>query len=88
MRLEVIIASAVLACALPQASRAQVSTPSDNTVAIGGDVGFLGFGADSLEGQSGHVDAFVEYYYTSRSSLRAMSGESSTTCGHSPSSQR
>ena len=74
MRVEIIVMSAVLACAMPQASRAQVSTPSDNTVAIGGDVGFLGSGADGLDGESGHVDAFVEYYYTSRSSLRAMYG--------------
>ena len=74
MRVGVIMMSAVLVCAIPQASRAQVSTPSENTVAIGGDVGFLGSGADSLDGGTGHVDAFVEYYYTSRSSLRGMYG--------------
>jgi hypothetical protein len=31
-------------------------------------------GADSLDGGTGHVDAVIEYYYTSRSSLRGMYG--------------
>ena len=61
----------------PRAGSAQVATPQTNTVAIGGDVGFLA--PDGGSGESPHlqsavgtVDGFVEYYYHDRVSLRGM----------------
>jgi hypothetical protein len=59
---------------------AQPERARENTVAIGGDVGFLasdnGASDDApvLQAATANVDAFVEYYYTARTSLRLMYG--------------
>jgi hypothetical protein len=70
----------ILAALWAQPAAAQPERPRENTVAIGGDVGFLASdnGASdtvpTLRTATATVDAFVEYYYTARSSLRVMYG--------------
>lgn len=70
----------ILVTLWPLAAAAQAERPRENTVAIGGDVGFLaadtGESTDeqALQSATGTVDVFVEYYYTPRASLRAMYG--------------
>ena len=59
---------------------AQSMRPAANTVAVGGNVGFLApdngpaDGPQALQATTGSADVFVEYYYTPRVSLRAMYG--------------
>jgi hypothetical protein len=70
----------ILAALWPQPAAAQPEYPRENTVAIGGGVGFLASDtgtsdvAQTLQATTGNVDAFFEYYYTPRGSLRAMYG--------------
>jgi hypothetical protein len=79
MRAGVLVGS-ILVILGPQAAAAQAERPRENTVAVGGDVGFLASdnGASkerqALQSATGTVDAFVEYYYTPRTSLRLMYG--------------
>lgn len=74
------ILAMIFVSVMPSLAAAQTATPRSNTVAIGGDVGFLApDNGDServrpLQETTGHVDAFVEYYYTDRVSFRAMYG--------------
>src|SRR5215207_9453055 len=74
------ILALIVAIVWPHTAAAQSARPGADTVAIGGDVGFLApengasDDARTLEVATGHVDAFVEYYYTSRVSLRGMYG--------------
>ena len=70
----------ILAALWPQPAAAQFEHPRENTVAIGGGVGFLASDngtpdvAQTLQATTGNVDAFFEYYYTPRASLRMMYG--------------
>jgi hypothetical protein len=70
----------ILVTLCPLAAAAQAERPRENTVAIGGDVGLLASDTgeshdqQALQSVTGTVDAFVEYYYTPRASLRAMYG--------------
>jgi hypothetical protein len=70
----------ILAALWPQPAAAQSEHPRENTVAIGGGVGFLASDngtpdlAQTLQATTGNVDAFFEYYYTPRASLRMMYG--------------
>jgi hypothetical protein len=70
----------ILAALWPQPAAAQPEYPRENTVAIGGGVGFLASDtgtpdvAQTLQATTGNVDAFFEYYYTPRGSLRVMYG--------------
>ncbi len=70
----------ILAALWPRPAAAQPERPRHNTVAVGGDVGFLASdngtsdSAPTLQTATGNVDAFVEYYYTPRASLRLMYG--------------
>jgi hypothetical protein len=65
-----IVATAVLAVA-PYAASGQQNTPDENTVAVGGSVGFHAMDSES-DDVAANLDAFVEYYYTPRASIRAM----------------
>lgn len=71
MRTQTIWILAALICALPQETYAQAKAPSENTVAIGGHVGFLAVDTDT-DDVAANLDAFLEYYYTPRASIRAM----------------
>jgi hypothetical protein len=70
----------ILVALWPQPAAAQSEHPRENTVAIGGGVGFLASDngtrdvAQTLQATTGNVDAFFEYYYTPRASLRVMYG--------------
>jgi hypothetical protein len=70
----------ILAALWSQPAAAQLEHPRENTVAIGGGVGFLASDngtpdvAQILQATTGNVDAFFEYYYTPRASLRVMYG--------------
>jgi hypothetical protein len=67
----------ILGNAWPQVAAAQGQPPARDTVAIGGDVGFLAPDtgeAQVLKTATGTADAFIEYYYTDRVSLRVMYG--------------
>jgi opacity protein-like surface antigen len=70
----------ILAALSSQPTAAQSEHPRENTVAIGGGVGFLASdnGApdttQTLQPTTGNADAFFEYYYTPRTSLRVMYG--------------
>jgi opacity protein-like surface antigen len=70
----------ILAALSPQPAAAQREHPRENTVAIGGGVGFLASDngtpdvAQTLQATTGNVDGFFEYYYTPRTSLRVMYG--------------
>lgn len=74
----------------PEQAAAQAERPRENTVAIGGDVGFLASdngASDStqvLQATTGTFDAFVEYYYTARTSLRVMYGWASPEFDSTP----
>jgi hypothetical protein len=63
-----------------QPAAAQSADPRENTIAIGGGVGFLASDngtpdvGQTLQATTGSVDAFFEYYYTPRASLRVMYG--------------
>jgi hypothetical protein len=70
----------ILVALWPQPAASQSKPPRENTVAIGGSVGFLASDngtpdvAQVLQATTGNVDAFFEYYYTPRASLRVMYG--------------
>jgi hypothetical protein len=71
----------ILAGVTPAVTEAQTAAPRADTIAIGGDVGFLASdsvtsedGSSTLDAATGSADAFVEYYYTERVSFRAMYG--------------
>jgi hypothetical protein len=70
----------ILATVWPEAAAAQTARARENTVVVGADVGFLasdsGASGDdqALQSATGNVDAYVEYYYTPRASLRVMYG--------------
>lgn len=70
----------IIAATWPQPAMAQSDLPRENTVAVGGDVGFLASdngasdGTRVLQVATANADAFVEYYYTARTSLRVMYG--------------
>jgi hypothetical protein len=80
MRTRTVMASILGAAIWPQVAAAQPATPRENTVAIGAGVGFLAAdngardAAATLQATTGTVDAFVEYYYSPRASLRGMWG--------------
>jgi hypothetical protein len=73
MRDTMILISALI-CATPQAIDAQVHTPGENTVALGGNVGVHAVDTVSEDDLGANLEAFAEYYYTPRVSLRAMYG--------------
>jgi hypothetical protein len=70
----------ILAALWSQPAAAQSEHPRENTVAIGGGVGFLASDngtpdvAQTLQATTGNVDAFFEYYSMPRVSLRVMYG--------------
>lgn len=71
----------IVGLAIPEASEAQSAKPDANTIALGADVGFLapdnGTGSSPLPplpSATGSAGAFVEYYYTDRTSVRATYG--------------
>jgi hypothetical protein len=78
----------ILAAVWPLPAAAQSEHPRENTVAIGGGVGFLASDngtpdvAQTLQATTGNVDGFFEYYYTPRASLRV------STDGHLQNSNR
>jgi hypothetical protein len=80
-----IISAFVFVALGSQRAGAQSEHPRENTVAIGGAVGFLASDngtpdvAQTLQATTGNVDAFFEYYYTPRTSLRVMYGWASPT---------
>jgi hypothetical protein len=63
----------VLMCLVPRPSTAQVRTPEEDTVAIGGNVGFLAIDSP-VEGVAANLETFAEYYYTPRASIRGTYG--------------
>jgi hypothetical protein len=75
MRTQVIpILLIAIICAAPQATYSQGKVPGENTVAIGGNVGFHAVDIGVAGDNGANLEAFVEYYYTPRASLRAMCG--------------
>ena len=89
MRPATVLAFVVASLSAPAAA-AQVERPRENTIAIGGDVGFLAAdnaksdSALTLKATTGAVDAFAEYYYTPRTSLRLMYGWASPEFDSTP----
>src|SRR3989337_1745897 len=73
----------IVMCAVPRVGEAQGSTPAANTVAIGGDIGFMATHY-SEEAAAFEIDAFVEYYYTGRVSVRGQYGWSRTDLQAAP----
>ena len=69
MRVSSVFLFFIFTCAVPRVSQAQATSPGENAVAVGGDVGFL---ATNYGETSGTVDAYVEYYYTARASVRGL----------------
>lgn len=81
----------ILAGVASAVTEAQTAGPRENTIAVGGDVGFLASdnvasegGATTLDAVTGSADAFVEYYYTDRVSFRAMYGWAAPRFGSVP----
>lgn len=76
----VLVAAVVVVTCCPRGAVAQSAQPRGYVAAIGGDVGFLapdnGDGEEprALEVTTATTDAFAEYYYTDRVSLRGMFG--------------
>lgn len=80
MKSVLVLAVVVVVTLCPRAAVAQAAQPRAYVAAIGGDVGFLapdngdGEAERALEITTATVDAFAEYYYTDRLSLRGMYG--------------
>ena len=68
-----------LICTLPEVLHAQTTiaaqpkTPSHNTMAVGGNVGFHAMDTES-DDLAANLEPYFEYYYTPRTSLRVMFG--------------
>jgi hypothetical protein len=67
----ILILVTIVMYAVSQEAYAQSQTPGENTVAIGGHVGFLAIESDK-DDVAANLDGFIEYYYTPRASIRAM----------------
>jgi hypothetical protein len=74
MRIQAILILTALICATPQGTYAQVRAPRENTVAIGGNVGFHATDTGSDDEHGANLEAFAEYYYSPRASLRGTFG--------------
>jgi Outer membrane protein beta-barrel domain len=74
MRIQAILILTALICVVPRGTYAQVRAPGENTVAIGGNVGFHATDTGSDDEHGANLEAFAEYYYSRRASLRGTFG--------------
>jgi hypothetical protein len=77
---EIVIATGVVVLLVASPGLAQTRTPGPNTVAVGAGVGFLApaneedDSARAFEAATATVEAFVDYHYNSRVSIRGTYG--------------